>query len=184
MQIAGFDVDDKADGSGKAPITWIGRELLRSEKAFNTKLVTNADGTFKDGTGMIGGWGNSSSTRMHLKNTIKPLMPDSVRGAIKDVTKTQYAYNISGDWFTQTTQDDIWIPSSREITENTYLELFTCNVIRSKKKPGATSYIVWHLRDAKYAKGNYYVTTSGKLPISVYSGGTDSLRGICICFCT
>lgn len=184
MQIAAFDTDELADGTGKAKITWIGRELLRSEKAFNTKLVTNADGTFKDGTGMIGGWGNSSSTRMHLKNTIKPLMPDSVRGAIKDVTKTQYAYNISGDWFTQTTQDDIWIPSSREITENTYLELFTCNVIRSKKKPGATSYIVWHLRDAKYAKGNYYVTTSGKLPISVYSGGTDSLRGICICFCT
>lgn len=35
MQIVGFDKDAKADGSGKAPITWIARELLKTSKRWN-----------------------------------------------------------------------------------------------------------------------------------------------------
>lgn len=35
MQIAGFDVDDLADGSGKAPISFIGKELLATSHNMN-----------------------------------------------------------------------------------------------------------------------------------------------------
>lgn len=43
MQIAAFDADDKADGSGKAPISWISKELLATSHRMNPKLVTNSD---------------------------------------------------------------------------------------------------------------------------------------------
>lgn len=181
MQIAGFDVDDLADGTGKAPITWIAKELLRSEKAFNTRLVKNEDNTYKEGTGMIGGWETSVIMRPYLKNTVKELISRPVRDAIKYVIKIQDAYDTSGQKIRQTTQDDIWILSSEEAIG---YSLFTCNMNRKKKKCGATSYIEWHLRDANSTRGNQYMTTGGTPPKNQYSGGTDSLRGICLCFCT
>ena len=39
MQIAAFDTDDLADGSGKAPITWISKELLKTKYRMNPALV-------------------------------------------------------------------------------------------------------------------------------------------------
>ncbi len=42
MQIAGFNVDTMADGSGTVPITWISQQLLNTSRRFNAKaLVTN-----------------------------------------------------------------------------------------------------------------------------------------------
>lgn len=38
MQIAGFDVDDLADGTGKAPVTWMSRELLDNYR-MNPRIV-------------------------------------------------------------------------------------------------------------------------------------------------
>ena len=51
MQIAGFDVDDLADGTGKAPITWVGKELLATTHRWNPELITNVDGKYQEGTG-------------------------------------------------------------------------------------------------------------------------------------
>lgn len=39
MQIAGFQKDELADGSGYAPISWIGKELLNTSKRMNPSLV-------------------------------------------------------------------------------------------------------------------------------------------------
>ena len=39
MQIIGFDKDDKADGSGKAPISWLSEQLLATSKRFNPYLT-------------------------------------------------------------------------------------------------------------------------------------------------
>lgn len=47
MQIAGFDKDDLADGSGKAAISWISKELLTTDKRMNPSLVTNYDESTK-----------------------------------------------------------------------------------------------------------------------------------------
>ena len=35
MQIIAFDGDNKADGSGKAPITWFSQQVLPTPHAFN-----------------------------------------------------------------------------------------------------------------------------------------------------
>ena len=43
MQIAGRDVDALADGSGMAPLSWVGIELLKTGKRMNPNLVTNYD---------------------------------------------------------------------------------------------------------------------------------------------
>lgn len=47
MQIAGFNKDDLADGSGKAAISWISKELLATSKRMNPSLVTNYDESTK-----------------------------------------------------------------------------------------------------------------------------------------
>ena len=112
MQIVGFNKDDKADESGKAKITWIALNLLNTTKQMNS---TNTND---------GGWG-ASELRSYLKNTIKPLIPQTVREAIVDVTKTTGVYK--NDTYVdenepttyikngQITTDDIWIPSLYEI---------------------------------------------------------------------
>ena len=41
MQIVAFDTDDKADGSGKAPITWIAEHILETSHRMNPALETN-----------------------------------------------------------------------------------------------------------------------------------------------
>lgn len=39
MQIIAFDADDLADGSGKAPITWLSKEILNTDKRMNPECV-------------------------------------------------------------------------------------------------------------------------------------------------
>lgn len=110
MQIAAFDADDKADGSGKAPISWISKELLKSEHRINPARVANDDGTYQEGTGSIGGW-EKCEMRTYLNDTIKPLIPESVRNRIATVSKVSFAYDTTGSNVKQTTQDSVWIPS-------------------------------------------------------------------------
>lgn len=182
MQIAGFDVDDKADGTGKAPISWISKELLKTTHRMNPALVTNDDGTYQDGTGSIGGWG-SSEMRTYLKDTIKPLIPETVRNSIVTVTKTHPSYNTAGTIETQTTEDDVWIPSKDEVYGETskYYELFQdTSINRCKKYAGSSAYQYWWLRSA--SETNYFqrvITTGG------YSdNGASVARYIALGFCT
>lgn len=110
MEIVAFDEDDRADGQGKAGITWISKYLLDTEQKMN-----KADKTVDGETGKgIGGW-EHCDLRSYLKNTIKPSMPSSVQNGIVSVTKVQSVYKggtkvING----QTTTDDVWIPSVYE----------------------------------------------------------------------
>lgn len=115
MQIVAFDTDDLADGSGKAAITWVSKELLQSTYVkMNPALVITDDGLGVEGTGSIGGW-EKSAMRTYLKETIKPLIPSHVRNSIKEVTKSQNAHNQSGVQYTQTTTDDVWLLGKSEI---------------------------------------------------------------------
>lgn len=52
MQIVAFDADDLADGTGKAPITWISEQLLATNRRMNQQLVTNYG--YREGNG----WGD------------------------------------------------------------------------------------------------------------------------------
>ena len=138
MQIAAFNTDDKADGSGKAKVTLIAKELLKTTHRMNPG---NSNDT--EGTGTIGGW-EKSEMRTYLNDTIKPLIPTAVKNRIVEVTKTQDSYNTSGTKVIQTTTDDIWIPSKPEINTNgSYVALFPDQNSRIKKNVSTNSVYGW-----------------------------------------
>ena len=176
MQIAGIEKDDLADGSGKAPITWISKELLSTSKRMNPKRAT------EEGTGGIGGW-EKCELRAYLIGTIMPLIPESVRSEIKIVSKTQNAYNISESSFSQTTQDAVWIPNYVEVfrTTSPYKTLFqNQDANRVKSKVGVTTASNWWLRNTADVRCFMYVTTSG-------GNGTSNAefnQGVSFGFCT
>ena len=110
MQIVGIDVDDLWDGTGKAPLTFISKELLKTSHRMNPANSGNAEGT-----GTIGGW-EKCEMRAYLKNTIKPMIPENVRNAIVNVTKYSNIFNTSGTKvLNSVTTDDVWIPSRHEM---------------------------------------------------------------------
>ncbi len=133
MEIVAFDADDKADGSGKAKITWISKSLLNSTH----QMVSS----------YTGDWENTTM-RTYLRDTVKNLIPETVRNSIVSVTKTTTVY-INGTVSTngQATADDVWIPSSRELNlpspgETTgviYSDKFADNADRVKQKNGEKS---------------------------------------------
>jgi hypothetical protein len=184
MQIAAFDTDDLADGSGKAPITWIAKELLNTMRRMNPKADVNST-TLIEGTDTYGGW-EKCEMRAYLKETIKPLIPETVRNRIKEVTKKQNAYDTSNKEYMQTTTEDVWIPKYyRELVKTAnesgalYQSLFPDNASLKKSKPGGT-YIAWAARDANTMYSFYAVGTDGS-----YSRPYAHIaRGICLCFCT
>lgn len=185
MQIAAFDADDLADGSGKAHISFISKELLTTLRRMNPALVTNDDGTYQEGTGAIGGWG-SSEMRTYLKETIKPLIPEAVRDSIVSVNKTQTAYNTEGTSFSQTTEDDVWLPSRDEVIETTakYYSLFkNVNANRIKYKAGSTSAKDWWVRSPFTISDFNVVTSAGGA--GKYNGwSSEESYYIALGFCT
>ena len=191
MQIAGFDVDDKADGSGKAPITWISKELLATRRRMNPALVTNADGTYQQGTGFVGGW-EACELREKLQSVIKPLIPDGVRGRLLSVAKEQRTHTVDfkDDNLIQTTYDDVWVPSYSEATLNgKYGNLFPNNAARLKRIPNvSTGNYLWCLRDVfEYMNHEcfMYVSADGSINTSYdsYMKCTYTKR-IALGFCT
>ena len=181
MQIIAFDADDLADGSGKAPITWIAKELLATEYRWNPRRVTNDDGTYQEGTGTIGGW-EKCEMRTYLKETIKPLIPEVVRNSIKEVTKIQTAYDTAGKSFSQTSIEDVWLPASSEMFDSSspYKTMFPDNNSRQKSKVGDTSSSMWILRNAVYYNNVGMVYEDG----SDSSGSVSGSYCVAVGFCT
>lgn len=180
MQIAGFDVDDLADGSGKAHVSWIGRETLKTKYYFNVRDFAPS-GAYEEGFGAIGGW-EKSALRSYLKGSIKTMIPALVRNQIVDVTKTQNAYNTEGKSFIQTTQDDIWIPSESEVdgSKSIYCELFPNAANRIRKGTDETS-VMWWLRNTR---SNTYSVRICMIDGAISNGSTGADRGVVLCFCT
>lgn len=179
MQISAFDADDLADGTGKAHISFISKELLNTEHRMNPPN-SGSSGAYDEGTGSIGGW-EKSEMRTYLKETIKPLIPSEVRSAIVEVTKTQTAYNSAGSSFTQTTQDDVWLPAWDEISglSALYGALFPDATSRIKYKVGASSAFGWWTRQAYSDSYFSYVGKSG----SSYSNSAIATYGVALGFC-
>lgn len=184
MQIAGIDVDDLADGSGKAHLTFISKELLNTFHRMNPARTPNS-APYNDGTGAIGGW-EKSEMRTYLKNTVKPLIPQAVRSGIKEVTKHSNIYNTAGEAVDNvTTTDDVWIPSTREVGWTLYessghaYSIFSSNDSRKKSKAGATRDSSWWLRSANYTNSFCSVNTSG----SNGSNGAYVSYGVALGFC-
>lgn len=188
MQIAAFDADDLADGTGKAHISFISKELLNTLHRMNPAGASSS-GVYIEGTGAIGGW-EKSEMRAYMKETIKPLIPAEVRSAILEVTKTSYAYNTTGTAYQQTTQDDVWLPSTgdlaysdkKETSGPMYSEMFPDLASHKKYKVGSTSAIDWWLRSATSNSNCFCYVRSDSGDWA--SGGTaDSSRGVALGFC-
>lgn len=182
MEIVAFDEDDRADGQGKAGITWISKDLLATTHRMNP---ANSGGAI--GTGGNGGWENCEM-RTYLKNTIKPLIPETVRNAIVSVTKIQSTIT---DGIRvkdgQTTTDDVWILSNHEIfstnttyesTGATYSSKFTDSTSRIKKLNGSAN--EWWTRSAYTTTDFRHVGTGGIS--NNYVAGTT--YGVALGFCT
>ena len=176
MEIVAFDEDDRADGNGKAGITWISKTLLNNSYAMNHSGATQ------------GGWENSAM-RSYLKNTIKPLIPATVRNAIVEVSKVSTTYE-NGTLVAngQTTTDDVWIPSNHEIytggsyenTGATYVDKFSDNSKRIKKKLGLTTADTWWTRSVNSGTNYRYVRDTGALN----QIACTNTYGVALGFCT
>ena len=152
MEIVAFDTDDRADGNGKAGITWISKTVLNTKHRMNLDYVANTEGT-----GTLGGW-DKCEMRNYLRGTIKNLIPAEVRDSIVEVTKTTKAYTTSESRTQQITVDDIWIPSFREVYNSDtqddsgpkYSTIYFDNNSRIKRINGVAT--VWALRTADSKK--------------------------------
>ena len=167
MQIAAFDSDDLADGSGKAHITWIAKELLKTTQQMGTGVYDTT------------GW-QETEMRSYLKNTIKPMIPQTVRNAIVDVSKQ----SVTVQWMEYGTED-VWIPAYyNEIANGSagwkYQSLFPDATSQIKSIVGETDSKYWWCRD--FATNNsFYCARGNSRPATV---GSSTYYGVCLCFCT
>ena len=173
MQLAGFDLDTLADGTGKATTTWIALNLLPESRRMNPEL------NGAEGTGMIGGW-EKSELRVYLKTEVLPAMPSNVRAGMVEVKKTQGSFDAADSRVQQTTEDLLWIPSYDEVFEghSPYYGLFrnkTQNRIRKREDTAGW----WMLRSACDDAHADYVSSNG----SAVSDYADHEGGIVIGFC-
>ena len=84
------------------------------------KANTRVRNGYVEGTGAIGGWGKCEM-RKYLKETIKPLIPEEVRNAMKEVKKYSPIANTSGNKVSNDeTNDDIWLLGEKELNLNNY----------------------------------------------------------------
>lgn len=172
MQIAAFDTDDLADGSGKAPITWIAKELLATTHRMNPSNDTEAI------------WG-ICEMRTYLKETIKPIIPENVSSRIVDVNKNTNGGKQNTD---AVTIDDVWIPAFSECMGFSYGEESkgyhyseVLGTAEKRKKKSGNNYRNWYTRTGGTSGFRYFFddgTTGGS-----YASNT-SLKYVCLCFCT
>ena len=181
MQIVAFNADELAGGEGKAAITWISKQLLKTPHRINPLSRRDAEETIVQGS-----WGKSEM-RKYLNETIKPLIPETVRNAIKPVRKYSKACKHIGSEVTNSlTTDDLWIPSYCEVfgvgleTHGPiYSAAFSNNDSRIKSRADGSA-AWWWLRSAYGKYGFYYVYTDG----SYYSYNAYFTGGVALGFCT
>ena len=177
MQIVAMDTDDLADGSGKAPITWVAKQLLVTKKQMNT-TGTNANG-----------YPATNVMRPYLAEdgTIWNKLPATLKTLIKPVSKTSYDKTTAADL---TSTEKLWIPSAREIFGGTsyeqsgpvYSGIFKDSTSRKRAVFGSSSFAYWWLRSAySYSGTNFRRVVDGG-----YVGNyTASISyGVCLGFCT
>lgn len=171
VQLVAMDSDPLADESGNtAPTSWIVMNTI-------TEHVMNSTDTNNNG------WA-ACEMRSWLRETAITWFPESIQGAINEVTKTYYDYTTNR---TLSIADTVWIPSYREIFGGSLYEnsgpYYTAIFSDPNKRillnlSGGLA--AWYLRSA--SNGNGYFTgvgTNGK-----YGNVNASyLMGVVLGFC-
>lgn len=174
FQIAAFDADPLASGSGTAAITWVAQRLLVTTKQMNSSSTS------------ANGYPASNVLRPYLINTILPRFPEVLRNNMQEVTKYSYNKTTSGDI---TSTEKLCIPSYREVFGGTNLEshgpvysgLFTNQMSRIRRRYGYTSGDAWWLRSAHKSDNAYF---KGVITYGADSGDTNARypAGVCLEF--
>ena len=181
MQIAGFDAEVLAYGSGRAAITWIAMDLLKTEHRMNPMYENK-----KIGTGGLGGW-KESEMRKYLDTEIKPLIPLIVKSQIKPVRKYSFSLAVVLKFIIEEiteTEDEIWIPSAKEVFGEGRISYYEKQAVYysslfSSDKDTKRAFL-WWLRSA--SNSNYFnlVNTDGSINYTdAYNTG-----GVALGFCT
>ena len=174
MELVAFDADELADGSGKASMTWIAKDLLNTEYPMNQDDMDD------------GGW-PASDLRSWLRFSVIDLFPETLSSNIREVKKYSYSLTNSA---TITSSDTIWIPSGREIFGEynsyedegpEYTAAFPTNASRQKARNGV-SQSWWSLRSTSLSHdGTFlYVDDEGFRQTGNYG---DDDKGVAIGFC-
>ena len=168
MELVAMDEDELADESGYAHMTWIAKDLLKSEYRIHFDYDT------------YDGW-PTSDMRTWLRETILPLIPTEIRTGIKTVKK----YTECPGYDTFISEDKIWIPSQFEVFPEEpyddshgiyYKASFPDNSSRIRCRPDTSTASWWWLRTDDYwisvmgvgADGDYwgdYCTSKGGVVI-------------------
>ncbi len=168
FKFLGSGLDTRADGSDKPVSTW-----LCTGGTMATYWNTESNGT-------TGGW-EASLIRKVCMQQIYGSLPTVIRDNIVKVNKTQYIY-VNNTSASVTTNDKVWVPSSREIsTSGMYGTIFPDANSRKLKDPSG-NYCYWWLRDASGSNGATVVYASGTIISSdnVTYGGRYIVPGFCL----
>ena len=139
VQLVAMDADPLTDGSGNtAPTSWLVKSIL-------TTHVMNSTGTNANG------WA-ACEMRSWLRETAITWLPETIRSAIKEVTKTYYDYTAKS---TLSIADTVWIPSYREVFGGTsyetsgpdYTAVYSSSATRIRYNLSGAA-VVWWLRSA------------------------------------
>lgn len=165
MEIVGFDLDDKADGTGKAKISWLMKGVLDEQHVMepSAKAVD---------------WGTSEG-RNWLRNTILPTIDTTIRSHIVEVTKT-YATGMGNQTVTNSTSDSIFLPSTYEM----YGHNFGLNSNRESSGVRYTASVIPFRHQTRSSNINYTNFYASTIYADSGSGSAQNLHYFRIGFCT
>ena len=183
MEIIGFDHDDLADGSGKAPYTFATKHLMADTHIINAATSDYDD--FYRGTDMYD----------FLETTVYSILPSELKSFIKAASKL-FTTNSYGSSENMHASAKLWLLSTAEIgyEEDNYRPVgegvryarFTGDSSRIKKIANGTGAASkWWTRTpfAMNMWADYWrVNEDGADTIQAHGSVTDSL-GVCFGFC-
>lgn len=182
LQIAGFNKDElSGDTTETAKITFLARTLIGAPLPFYNSSSTS--GNVGATSYSYANWGGEYSGYLRKFNEefLLPALPEEVRRRIVRVKKTHPAFEstTATTAITQTSNDEIWIPSKEELdTGGKYDALVQANTSRIRGTADGTAR-VYLLRSAATASTVDTVTATG----SFGSVSIKTAQYICFGFC-
>ena len=184
VEIIGYNHDDKADGSGKAPLTFFCKDLPN----IRGRMIAS------DNTG---GW-ETSERRAYCNGELFDSMPENLQTYIAAVNKISDSGGGEGKDGASlvTTEDKCWIASCEELSlrptyiligqGETYSMIFSDNNSRKKYAPDGVTPVGYWTRSSYLSYGNnnmyYRVTDSGGVysEIGTNNGSFYVAFGFCV----
>lgn len=177
MEIAAFDTDEKADGSGNAAITWIARDTL-----LESEYMNSTSSLIKGYHDACGGWKGSYMRDATMPYYLVLMSPPELREAIVPVTKYSMSMDDDGNIVNnEASSDKIWIPSAREVfggsayetTGPVYSAYFHSDADRAK---GET----WQLRSVDDRENFCVVGSTGGISADSFNEKHKIIIGFCL----